>query len=195
MNKAQPIKEKRDLENLKNYYDVISPNMRNKVLIIVGLNTALRISDILHLQWKSVYDFKYNEFLTHICLKEKKTNKISTIKMNRNILDILNEYKSFMEKSDRIEPERYLFSHRNKNIPISRVQAFRIIKKAGEYFEIPGNISCHSLRKTFGYHAWKSGISPVILVEIYNHSSYEITKRYLGIDQDERDEVFENIRL
>ena len=88
-----------------------------------------------------------------------------------------------------------MFCHKNKNLPISRIQAFRIIKEAGSYFEIPGNISCHSLRKSFGYHAWKEGVSPVVLVEIYNHSSYEITKRYLGIDQDERDKVFENITL
>lgn len=195
MNTAQPIREKRDLENLKNYYGVINPNLRNKVLIIFGLNTALRISDILCLQWKEVYDFQYGEFRTHISLREQKTKKISIIKMNQNILDILNEYKEFIEITKKIEPENYLFCHKNKNIPISRIQAFRIIKEAGNYFEIPGNISCHSLRKSFGYHAWKNGISPVILVEIYNHSSYEITKRYLGIDQDERDRVFENIRL
>ena len=58
-----------------------------------------------------------------------------------------------------------------------------------------GVISCHSLRKSFGYYAWKQGISPVMLMNIYNHSSYQVTKRYLGIEQDDRDQVFQTITL
>ena len=58
-----------------------------------------------------------------------------------------------------------------------------------------GNISCHSLRKTFGYHAWKHGIQPALIMNLYNHSSMENTKRYLSIDQDERDSVYLNIEL
>ena len=59
----------------------------------------------------------------------------------------------------------------------------------------PEHISCHSLRKTFGYHAWKQSVPPAMLMDIYNHSSYQITRRYLGIDQDDKDQVFEKIRL
>lgn len=59
---------------------------------------------------------------------------------------------------------------------------------------MPEHISCHSLRKTFGYHAWKQSVPPTMLMDIYNHSSYQITKRYLGIDQDDKDQVFEKIR-
>lgn len=195
MNAAQPIRELKDLENLKTYYESINPNIRNRVLIIFALNTALRISDILSLQWGEVYDFQFEHFKTHITLKEKKTKKRSSIKMNNNIIEVLTKFKLSVEGKKELIPELFLFSHANKNIPISRVQAFRIIKEAGDYFRIPGDISCHSLRKTFGYHAWKKGINPVVLVEIYNHSSYAITKRYLGIDQDERDDVFESIQL
>lgn len=79
--------------------------------------------------------------------------------------------------------------------PISRHQAYRIIKKAAENVGLTEHISCHSLRKTFGYHAWKQGTQPALLMSIYNHSSYEITKRYLGISQDERDQVFMKVVL
>ena len=56
-------------------------------------------------------------------------------------------------------------------------------------------ITCHSLRKTFGYNAWKNGANPVVLMDIYNHSAYEVTKRYLGITQDDRDKVYLEMKL
>ena len=55
--------------------------------------------------------------------------------------------------------------------------------------------SCHSLRKTFGYYAWQEGVQPALLMNVFNHSSFHITKRYLGIEQDEKDLVYLNINL
>ena len=51
------------------------------------------------------------------------------------------------------------------------------------------------MRKTFGYHAWKKGIPPAVIMDIYNHSSIEITKAYLSINQDDRDDVYKKILL
>ena len=57
--------------------------------------------------------------------------------------------------------------------------------------KIEGNIACHSLRKSFGYYAWKFlNVSSNLLMSIFNHSTFEVTKNYLGIDQDEKDEVY-----
>ena len=94
------------------------------------------------------------------------------------------------------EPASWLFgSQIQGERPLSRFQAFRIIKRAAAFAGADTNISCHSLRKTFGYHAWKQGTPPALLMAIYNHSSYQITKRYLCIDQDDKDEVYSKIRL
>lgn len=196
MNTAQPIRSTDDLRNLKRYYREVRPNERNQLLIIMGLNTALRISDILSLKWDSVYDFDKKRFNTHIILTEQKTGKSSQIFVNQNIQHSLMMYKESLRKNGKA-PRRYqyIFRHKSKNIPISRIQAFRIIKEAAEYSNIPGVICCHSLRKTFGYHAWKQGIPPVLLMNIFNHSSYQVTKRYLGIEQDDRDMIFEQINL
>ena len=196
MNSAQPIKKTRDLEKFKNYYKEIKPNYRNELLIILGLNTALRISDMLSLEWHSVYDFDKKEYRNHIIIQEQKTGKISQIYINSNVLDALKDYREYLRRKEKtIDPDTFLFNHSNKNVSITRTQAFRIIKEAADYYSLSGVISCHSLRKTFGYHAWKQGVPPVLLVTIFNHSSFNITKRYLGIEQDDKDKIFKKIKL
>ena len=196
MNTAQPIRNLEDLKNFKNYYKEIHPNARNQLLVILGLNTALRISDLLTLRWEDVYNFSQNRWQEHIEIIEQKTGKTSCIYINHNIHACLQNYQAQLRKEQKpIQPEKYLFPHSNKNEPISRVQAFRIVKKVAAYYNIPGVICCHSLRKTFGYHAWRQGVQPAMLVSIYNHSSYEVTKRYLGIEQEDRDRIFQQIQL
>ncbi len=72
---TQPIKSKKDLESLKNYYLYVQPNMRNYALICIGINTALRIGDVLHLKWKDVYDHDKCGYQEHIVIHEQKTGK------------------------------------------------------------------------------------------------------------------------
>ena len=95
----------------------------------------------------------------------------------------------------KISGEDYIFKGKNNGGHLSRSQAFRIIKHAAGELNLENGISCHSMRKTFGYYAWKCGTPPAVLMDIYNHSSYEITKRYLGIKQDDKDSVFLNVNL
>lgn len=192
MSTTKPIKNLAELERLKDYYLYQAPNLRNYTLITTGLNTALRISDIRLLKWNDVYDFTLNQFKGHIILTEQKTKKLTSIAINANLNHALSLYKN--EKKS-ISPETYLFTGNGRKEPISRSQAFRIIRKAAEEVNLSEPVSCHSLRKTFGYHAWRAGIAPIIIMHIYNHSSFQITKRYLGIDQDDKDDVFRHINL
>ena len=196
MNSASPIRDPEHIKLLKDFYRYKHPNFRNYVMIVIGLNTALRISDILPLTWDDVYDVNLGIYRKHICLREKKTGKKQVILINAHILAALKEYEQILsEQSTPIYPEKYIISHTNRNEPISRIQAHRILQLATDESKIPHKISCHSLRKTFGYHAWKKGTPPALLMKIYNLSSFEITKRYLGIDQDDKDDLFENILL
>lgn len=188
MSATQPIRNREKLEKFRNYYKITEYRPRNYALIVLGLNSALRISDILELHWSDVYD--NNAYRKHIYVIEKKTKKENILALNASSLEALEIYRKTLTafcESD------YIFCKRtNPGTPLSRSQAFRIVKKAAACCGLADyHISCHSLRKTFGYYAWQGGTPPALLMSIYNHSSYEITKRYLGIEQAERDEVFQ----
>lgn len=192
MSKSQPIKNLEKIEQLKQYY-LNRGDIRDYALITLGLNTGLRIGDLLKLKWKDVYDFKKNRFKKHINLIEQKTQKQNFIALNKSAITCLKVLKNSLEN---IDSEHYIIkSSQDVNKPIDRTQAFRIIKQGAKSIGIEENISCHSMRKTFGYWAWKNGVPPVIIMNIFNHSSIEITKLYLSIDQDDKDDVFMNINL
>ena len=190
MSTTQPIRNSQDVRNIIEYYDVQKPNVRNKALIIFGLHTALRISDILNLKWQDVYQFDRNMYVPHLLVYEKKTGKASMIALNSHIISALENYRTLKKP----EKEDYIFCKTTDSTrPLCRTQAYRIVKRAATDTVNETHISCHSLRKTFGYHAWKNGTSPVLLMDIYNHSSFVITKRYLGIEQDDRDSLFKKM--
>lgn len=190
MGTTQPIRSKTDVKKFTDYYATVKPNPRNYALIVLGLHTALRISDILELRWQDIYQFEKGSYAEHLFLREKKTGKSSVIALNHHVIDALEEYRT--QKNP--QPPDYIFSGvADATKPLCRSQAYRIVKKAADETLSETHISCHSLRKTFGYHAWKQGISPVLLMDVYNHSSFVITRRYLGIDQDDRDSLFQEL--
>lgn len=83
MGTTQPIRNRQELQNFSSYYKQIKPHLRNYTLVVLGLNTALRISDLLNLRWRSVYDFKKNCFRDHLLVWEHKTGKRNYIAINR----------------------------------------------------------------------------------------------------------------
>ena len=193
MSTTQPIREKENLKKFMEYYEITEPMPRNQALIVMGLNTALRISDILNLKWEDVYDFEEQHYLAHVNIHEKKTGKFTSIALNEHVQRALEQLRN--ERAT-VTGRDYIFTkNTDYSTPLCRSQAFRIVKNVAHCTGCDEHISCHSLRKTFGYHAWKVGTPPALLMDIYNHSSYRITKKYLGIEQDERDAVFMNLEL
>ena len=149
---TEPIKDTKELKSLINFYNTKKPNTRNYCLIVLGLNTALRISDILSLKWNMIYDFSKKKFKNRIVINEKKTGKTNIVPINKKLLICLQ--KLFLK----LKPQGcdYLFTkHTDRSRPLNRTQAYRIVKQAANECNLTGNISCHSLRKTFGFFAWK----------------------------------------
>ena len=93
MGTTQPIRTKEELKKFTDYYKVNKNNPRNYALIVFGLHTALRISDILEITWKEVYDFEQQTFHKYLGLKEHKTGKYVNIALNPNIIEALSIWK------------------------------------------------------------------------------------------------------
>jgi integrase len=186
---TEPIRNKKQVRELAEHYRDRG-QLRNHVLVVLGIYTALRISDLLRLRWDDVYDFENRRIRTSVTITEKKTRKAKTFALNKDAVRALT---MFAMQSAR--QGAFLIENTQTKKAISRIQAYRIIRAAAESLQLPTRVSCHSLRKTFGYHAWKSGVSPAVIMEIYNHSSLNVTRRYLGVTQDDKNAVYMGLRL
>ena len=81
MSTTDPMKKKSDIRQMRKYY-LENGEYRNFLLLSFGLNTGLRISDILRLKVEDIFDFKNRVMKDHIEIKEKKTGKTIIIKIN-----------------------------------------------------------------------------------------------------------------
>ena len=81
-----------ELYSFRMYYADEKPNVRNYTLIVLGLNTALRIGDLLSLKWSSVYNFQFQSFYDHILIHEQKTGKRNNVLLNATAKDALQAY-------------------------------------------------------------------------------------------------------
>ena len=142
---TEPIRDKNQFRQLAEHY------LKRGQL---GARTALRISDLLRLKWGDVYDENLDDFRAHVTLTERKTGKRKTIALNKRTINALRLLKPHKRG------EFIFASNRKDNRAISRVQAWRIIRAAVRAIGIAGKIACHSLRKMWGYHAWRSDVSP-----------------------------------
>ena len=152
------------------------------LLFTLGINSGLRISDILALNVSDVRKKAY------IQLVEKKTGKSKKIPINSKLKSM---FARFTYKRDEDEP-LFLSVYQNR---LNRVAAYTIIKVACESTGIEAHVGTHTMRKTFGYHHYQKFKDLAILQKIFNHSSPQITLRYIGIEQDQIEDSYSNFEL
>ena len=156
------------------------------------LNTGLRISDVVGVRFFDLMTDKGN-FKDYFVLKEKKTNKEKKIKLNEELRRSL---KSFI-RANSLNSEDYIFQSRTKSLRghISVTQAYRILKAAADAVGIE-NFGTHSLRKTWGFFTYKESKYNIgLIMSVFNHSSQNITLRYIGIDQQLKDELYSLVQF
>jgi integrase len=185
---VQPIRDKRKILAIKK---VLSDNPRNLLLFTLGINSALRVSDLLDLRVGDVVESsgKIRECLE---VKERKTGKTKRFELNKSVRKAIRQ---FLNKSE-CRLSDYLFQSREGvNKPITRQQAHRILSEAARTVGIRDRVGTHTLRKTFGYHALRAGVSVSLLQWMLNHSSQAITLSYVGFTEDDANYVIRNLNL
>lgn len=194
MEYVDPIKDIKSINKIKEILK--KQSQRDLLLFVLGINTGIRVSDLLSLKISDVSDGKeIKEFIYIDDLNNgadsKSGNEQKAYFLNNSVKKELRKYFS---QHDFTECD-FLFKSKKNNQPITRQQAYRIINSAAKEAGIQGKIGTHTLRKTFGYHAYRKGIAISIIMSIYNHHSSAETLRYLGIERGEKQLVKVDVNL
>ena len=159
--------------------------------IIIAVNLGLRVSDILSLTHADIFNLSIGE---HIDVTNKKTKKVSHIIINKKVKDAHDYYLKQYYKGNMFELDIPIFTSQKGTVYAT--ESLNTILK--EVFKGKAkHISTHSLRKSFGRHVYETnGESEKALVwlsQIFMHASMKTTMIYLGITQEELDDVFMNL--
>ena len=179
---VEPIRDRKKIEAMKRYLK--GQSLRNYLLFVLGINSGLRISDLLNLQ---VEDVQGKE---RIVLREKKTGKMNDFPLSDASRKVIDEY--FKSRKLTTGP---LFPSRKGSAAISRVQAYIILSEAAKAVGIKEAVGTHTLRKTFSLFAYLQGVDITRIQQLLNHSSPSITLKYIGITNMELDNVYINLNL
>jgi len=184
---VEPIRDKTKIKQMHQF--LCGKDPKYDLLFKFGLNTGLRISDILPLKVKDVMN-KDGKFYEHLVIIEKKTKKEKKIKLNNALRKRIQSY----IEENKLSYENYLFPSK-KGGHIGRTQAYRALKEAADIIGIE-NFGTHSLRKTWGYWTYKmSKYNVGLIMDTFNHSSQSITLRYIGVNQDQKDELYSLVQF
>ncbi|MEG2985426.1 MAG: tyrosine-type recombinase/integrase [Peptostreptococcaceae bacterium] len=177
--RVEPIRSKKELERVKRYLKS-HKDKRLYPMFMIGVNTGLRISDILPLKVNKVEGL-------YIHIKEKKTGKYNKVVINQSLRVCLDEY---IEDKNGNE---YLFPSQ-KGFYIKTTQAYRLLKVAFKKCRIKGNAGTHTLRKTHGFMLAKTN-SIDIVQRALNHDTQRETLKYIGLEQEQMDKVIRDLNL
>lgn len=162
------------------------------LLITIGVFTGLRISDLLTLKFSDILN---NSILS---IQEKKTKKFRKIKLNSDLKVVVERIYNKMKES---KQDQFIFINRFGTKPMDKSYVNVKLKELFSFYrvKIDGNISSHLFRKTLGRRVMEvnnySNESLILLMELFGHSSMSITKRYLGIREQEIHNVYDNLTL
>ncbi|MBZ9626311.1 tyrosine-type recombinase/integrase [Clostridium sp. FP2] len=188
MNSVEPI---RDIKTIKNIRSILKgQSVRNELLFIFGINVGLRISDILKLKIEDLVKSNSKTVRDYVIITEKKTGKTKKFYIGDIVKKVIENY---IKDLSNLDMDNYVFqSRKGENMPITRQRAYRILNNAAEIVGLveKNEIGTHTLRKTFGYHAYQNGSSLELLMDIFNHSSKTQTLRYIGITEEQKKEVY-----
>ena len=205
MKRVDPIKDKQKIFAIKNYIrsaDYLQDSIykqfyqyRDSMLFSWGINCALRISDLLSIKIKDVMNGQ-GKVSKYLYIKPRKTKKKSYNELKIFINDSMEKsLLRYIKQEKCLDPDDYLFKTTTGN-KLDRIRVHGLIKKWAKAVGLNNDrISCHSMRKTWGWQAYKMGIDIQIISQKLGHNSERVTRRYIGVDQEAVNDVEKQICL
>ncbi|MDH6363500.1 integrase [Enterococcus sp. PF1-24] len=185
MSKRENVEPLRSQEEIQDFLFCLrrshNPD-RDTFLFRLGINTGLRMSDLVTLKVKDI------SHSINPKIREKKTGKTRTLYL-ANLQEEISIYIEGKNQDDWLFPSR---QGENQHIKVNTVYQLyqRVADQLGR-----NDIGTHSVRKTFGYHYYRNTRDIATLMEVFNHASQQITKRYIGIREEEIGETFKSFKI
>ena len=178
--KVEPIINMKDIKSIKK---LLVDRPRDRLLFVLGINSGLRVQDLLALK---ISDVRTCSIGDRVSIKEKKTGKENVFIMNKEIKTALDEYLRCAKRQD----NHYLFkSRKGQNYPLTTYAVTMMVQRWCDEINLKINAGAHTLRKTWCYQQRQMGSSWELLAKRLNHSTPSITRRYLGVQEEEVEEI------
>lgn len=189
---VEPIRDLRDVKRMYNALMKLA-SQREAECFLIGCNLALRAGDLLKLRFDQLND-------THVEIIEQKTKKRKQFPVTPKVHAAVERLRMFYAtggfyKSKPNWVPTYLFQSTSARAyhlcqPICIQWLGECYKKAAQHIGLRVNINTHSMRKTYGYHAYENGADIHYLQALFNHYSSRITLKYIGVTKTEIEKMY-----
>lgn len=180
--KMQPIRDRKKITEVKEWL-LLKKDTRYSFLFTLGVNTGLRVSDLLKLRVSDVKDKQV------IYLYIEKTKRELEIPLNAFIQKEIEEYIKFSKEDDYLFPSRV-----GVNRPLTRQMISQVFREAAAELDIE-RMNTHTMRKSFGYWYYKQHNDVYFLMKLFGHNTQSQTLDYIGIESEEIAKTIKNFSL
>lgn len=187
MELVYPITNRHQLDKMADY--LYNKSLRDYIMFEIGINIGIRVTDFTQQKVQFYREACEKGFVEMVPKKTAKYNKKVVVPINKDLNKLIQEYIKDKDDTD------WMFPSRKKGYSITREQVYRILNEAAAAVGITDNIGCHSMRKTFGYWHYYYNHDIRLLMDIFNHSSEEVTLRYIGVSEEKKRESMECMNL
>jgi len=159
-----------------------------ELLLLIGFNTGMRISDLLLLR---VRDVRRENGEVHYTAK--KTGKFTYAYLDtqarrtaRMLTDGRGEDEWLFPSRERVrQGKEHGWQREEGDYPITPARAYQVIREIARQARVSEKVGTHTMRKTFGWFVYEETGDVRKVMQLLRHDSMESTLRYIGAEQED----------